>query len=459
MTRQDTSKSSVKNKSISNTEKGNSSFHCLYKSIREGSGAENYLIYKQDKTDEVSKGINEEYNLLEITKHMEESFQKQKSLSVKNKLKKTLEPKKKKKNDLSRSNLYSKKNNKISTKSRKREPRNVSSFSRIGSKVKNNVSIENRKRRRNISNQIVDSKRKNKSKSKPKLKRKRQKKNQVIMNNIDNSQNVYNNYFINLKQAPDAEGVDNVNHFLKLISGQKKFSKQSNCKGEGLTEDVEERETADCNRESRFLEESTQRLKNSIISVKQIFEANSGQEKTNWQNVETNLYKEKKREGKKGVVKKYNPFTITNGISYDFESANKTNQQVLKKFSMSMKNVNPVIGKKFSKTSLKKQPFSLTETDKLITSSPERSRLRRFNEDEKGTGEEFNMYKKKFFEKQKDVQQIYGLRDSALTEESKERKNKKEGPKVMLYERKKSSQKIINKFVKKSNKSREGVNL
>lgn len=36
-------------------------------------------------------------------------------------------------------------------------------------------------------------------------------------------------------------------------------------------------EEAHKNRESRFLEESTQRLKNSIISVRQIFEENTHQ--------------------------------------------------------------------------------------------------------------------------------------------------------------------------------------
>jgi len=232
--RQNTSQSTIKNKSLNASQKNNSSFHCLYKSIRDRSGAENYMIYKKDKMSNVSNsikeyednpdsmGIKEEYNLLEMSKHMEESFQKQKP--AKQKLKKTLEGKKKKKEELSRSILYSKKTTKLNQNSHKRGTRNVSSFSRIGVKPKANVSIENRKRRRNVSNKILNKR----NKSKTKLKKKR-KKNNVILNNIDNSQNVYNNYYINVKQTPSIEGVNKMNQLFNLINNnQRKISKQTN---------------------------------------------------------------------------------------------------------------------------------------------------------------------------------------------------------------------------------------
>ena len=182
------------------------------------------MIYKKDKQginnanemrDSSNTGIKEEYNLLEISRHMEESFQKQKP--SKKKLKKTLEARKK--NNLSRSILYSKKTSKINN-SHKREPRNVSSFSRLGNKSKANVSIENRKRRRNVSNKSLN--KRNKSKSKV---RKKRKKNQVILNNIDNSQNVYNNYYINVKQTPSIEGVNKMNQLFHLINNQPKMLK------------------------------------------------------------------------------------------------------------------------------------------------------------------------------------------------------------------------------------------
>lgn len=207
------------------SQKNNSSFHCLYKSIRERSGAENYMIYKKDAgTEDEKKGIREEYNLLELSKHMQESVQGQRG-TVRNKLKKTLE--KKGSRELTKSILYSRKVAKVSHKPRKREARNVSSFSRIESKSKSNLSIENRKRRRNISSKVVP---RNKSKSKPK---KRKKKNQVILNNIDNSQNVYNNYFINVKEAPSGNGLDKMDRLLHLINDSRKVSKQSHRRNRG----------------------------------------------------------------------------------------------------------------------------------------------------------------------------------------------------------------------------------
>lgn len=224
--RQDTSKTSFANKSMN--EQNSSSFHCLYKSIREGIGAESYTIYKREKTSEqIPREIKEEYNLLEMSRHMEESLQRPKPASSKQKLKQTLDPKRKPQKPSVKSNLYSKKHSKISAKSRKREPRNVSSYSRVGSKTKNNISIEHRKKRRNVSNKVSNAQRKNKSVSKP---RRKKVKNQVIMNNIDNSQNVYNNYFINVKQGTDMADVGKMGKLFGLITGQEKFSKQSNCR-------------------------------------------------------------------------------------------------------------------------------------------------------------------------------------------------------------------------------------
>lgn len=224
------------------------------------------MIYKKEAGGESpAKGIREEYNLLEISKHMEESMQAPKA-PARAKLKKTLE--KKSTRELTKSILYSKKPAKASQRVRKREPRNVSSFSRMESKSKGNLSIENRKRRRNISSKVVPRK---KPKSKP---RKRRKKSQVILNNIDNSQNVYNNYFINVKDTPTGAGLEKMDRLLHLINGsskqsQRKEAVRAEAPVSGYMEDARK------NKESRFLEESTQRLKNSIISVRQIFEENS----------------------------------------------------------------------------------------------------------------------------------------------------------------------------------------
>jgi hypothetical protein len=160
----------------------------------------------------------------------------------------------------------------------------------------------------------------------------------------------------------------------------------------------------------------------------------------------------------------YNPFNITNGISYEFDSSNKMNQQLLKKFSMSLKNVNPINQKKFSNTNfIKNQPISFTETNQKGINSSQRRNAHRFKHDAKnpsGDQEEFNMYKKKFYEKQKEALQIKkeSFKES-LKEEIEENKNNKLKEKVMLYERKKQTQKVQNKFIKKNIKSTKFIFL
>ena len=164
---------------------------------------------------------------------------------------------------------------------------------------------------------------------------------------------------------------------------------------------------------------------------------------------------------KKKTIKKYNPFTITNGISYDFDTTNKMNQQVLKKFSMSLKNVNPIKKKKLSNPQGKNPLFSLTETGNLLSQSPERSKEYRFqNEASKDSGfDDFNMYKKNFFEKRKD-KEIVSESMGDIRNENGSKKNKEESDtKLFLYERKKNSKKYESKFVKKSIKSNFQKNI
>lgn len=45
----------------------------------------------------------------------------------------------------------------------------------------------------------------------------REEKSTIMLNNFNHSRNVYNNYFINVKQQSNASGTPNINHYLKLL--------------------------------------------------------------------------------------------------------------------------------------------------------------------------------------------------------------------------------------------------